>query len=88
MIYNFLHNLGLLNNRMERDFDDFQIECYKEEVAKNMDVLSKSIPDVELNIILSKGKYFIEPGVPLIRSWEILLWSGKAKNFKEHYIDG
>jgi len=72
----------------ERDFNDFQIECPdKEHCVMNMEALNKSIPRITINIIHSRGKYYIEPGVPLIRSWEKLVWKGEVKNFKEKYID-
>jgi hypothetical protein len=71
----------------ERDFEDFQISVDNiDDCIKNMEALKKSIPDEVLNIIKSKNKYFIEPGVPFIRSWENCLWAGKTKNFKPKYI--
>ena len=70
-----------------RDFEDFLIECDKKDVAKNMKALAKSIPNTELNIILSNGKYCIEPGVPFIRRWEKHLWKGKAKNFNPDKVE-
>ena len=56
--------------------DDF------DQVEITMQRLRDESPDLEVDIILSKGKYYIEEDVPLIRSWEKVIYTGKARNYK------
>jgi hypothetical protein len=53
-----------------------------EEVDNKMQELAKEGPNTEYTIIFSNDFYFIEDGIPFVRSWEKRIWSGKAKNWK------
>lgn len=43
-------------------------------------------PELEISVILSRGKFYIEDGTAFIRTNEALLYGGKVKNFKAEEI--
>ena len=52
-----------------------------------LESLNRTDPDIDFSIVHSKGEFWIEDKVPLIRTWEILICHGTAKKIIEDMYD-